>query len=310
MQVFPDYYRDFRCIAHKCRHNCCIGWEIGIDEETLNKYKCTEGDLGRRLIENIDFCEEPRFILPESKRCPFLNDRNLCDIIIHKGEDMLCTICSEHPRFHTDLPGRVESGLGLCCEEAARIILSKQSPAVLIYEGGKNETDDEIILLRDRIIEVLQNRSTDIEDRISLMLSLCQREAHTEDLSYRADFFLSLERLDESWTDMLLLLKENIGKADTDAFRRYMSERQHEYEQFLVYLIYRHFAVFSSPEEAATIAAFADLSYRIIKALGAVIFARKGEFTFQDQVELIRLFSSEVEYSDENLTAVLEELFI
>ena len=24
----PSYYKDFKCIADKCRHSCCIGWEI------------------------------------------------------------------------------------------------------------------------------------------------------------------------------------------------------------------------------------------------------------------------------------------
>ena len=33
----------------KCKHNCCIGWEIDVDEEKLAYYKHVQGALGDRL---------------------------------------------------------------------------------------------------------------------------------------------------------------------------------------------------------------------------------------------------------------------
>ena len=42
----PSYYKNFRCIADKCPDNCCRGWEIDIDEDTLDYYK----DLKLSLI--------------------------------------------------------------------------------------------------------------------------------------------------------------------------------------------------------------------------------------------------------------------
>ena len=42
--VMPDYSEGFRCIAGKCRHSCCIGWEIDIDEKTYEKYR-TDGEV-------------------------------------------------------------------------------------------------------------------------------------------------------------------------------------------------------------------------------------------------------------------------
>ena len=36
--ITPDYYNKFKCIANRCRHSCCIGWEIDIDDSTLQKY--------------------------------------------------------------------------------------------------------------------------------------------------------------------------------------------------------------------------------------------------------------------------------
>ena len=52
--LVPDYYPLFRCTAGKCRHNCCIGWEIDIDSETMDFYDSVKGNFGERLRENID----------------------------------------------------------------------------------------------------------------------------------------------------------------------------------------------------------------------------------------------------------------
>ena len=49
----PDYYNKFHCIANKCRHSCCIGWEIDIDQDSFEYYKTVGGILGERLDENI-----------------------------------------------------------------------------------------------------------------------------------------------------------------------------------------------------------------------------------------------------------------
>ena len=73
----PEYYRKFRCIADKCRDNCCIGWEIDIDDETADFYRSVEGEFGERLKDSIN---EGSFILTEDERCPFLSRRGLCDI--------------------------------------------------------------------------------------------------------------------------------------------------------------------------------------------------------------------------------------
>ena len=147
----PKYYKRFKCIADKCEHSCCIGWEIDVDADTLKQYKKVKGDFGKRLLENIDLkCDAPHFILGEKERCPFLNERGLCDIIIELGEDSLCDICSDHPRFRNFFSDREELGLGLCCEEACRLILSKEEPTEFISEDDGEDfelfEDEEILL--------------------------------------------------------------------------------------------------------------------------------------------------------------------
>ena len=52
-EVFPSYYHKFHCIADKCKNSCCIGWEIDIDEETLEIYNYIDGEMGERIRKNM-----------------------------------------------------------------------------------------------------------------------------------------------------------------------------------------------------------------------------------------------------------------
>ena len=294
--VYPDYYKKFKCIKEKCLHNCCIGWEIDIDEEMMQFYINVGGELGKKLEKNIATEPTPHFILDKNERCPFLNENNLCELIINLGEDGLCEICSLHPRFQNHLPDRIEIGLGLCCEAAAQLIIGNPNAVNLI---NNSDCDDEIIVLRDRVISVLQERKYDIDTRIKMMLDLCHTELEFTKAVF--DKFLALERLDKGWTDILCLAKDNYALDNFADFDKYIKGRECEYEQFLVYLIYRHFANAFDLYSAAQKAKFAAMSYRLIYFIGAALFHKYGELSFEKQVDIMRMFSAEIEYSDENL---------
>ena len=308
-QVFPDYYPKFQCTAGACKHSCCIGWEIDIDEDSAARYAAMDGALGARLQQQIAWdADPPHFKLGDGERCPFLNQDNLCDIILGKGEAGLCDICHLHPRFHNELPGRVESGLGLCCEAAGALILGQTAPMTLV--GTEDScTDDAIIVLRDEVIALLQDRKYHLPKRVSQMLQHCGTDLPERSIPEWAADFLELERLDPKWTEVLLSLQADWPQADRRGFDTHMAQRQTEYEQFLVYLVYRHMANAPDPDEAAARAAFAALSYWILREAGAVQWTKTGSFTFEDQVELARLFSAEIEYSDENLYQLLDAVY-
>ena len=74
MKLFaPEYYKQFKCIADKCTHSCCIGWEIDIDEEALlipeqSLLEATGGEVffdGLGLFSSI---REKLSYLPEDAR--------------------------------------------------------------------------------------------------------------------------------------------------------------------------------------------------------------------------------------------------
>ena len=145
MKVFvPDYYIRFRCIAGACRHSCCVGWEIDVDPETLKRYRAMKGMLGGKLKRCIDPDPEPHFKLSSEERCPFLTEQNLCEIILQEGEGALCQICADHPRFRNFWSDRIEMGLGMACEEAARLILTSTHPLHLVPVSEEKDEEPEI----------------------------------------------------------------------------------------------------------------------------------------------------------------------
>ena len=301
--IYPDYYKSFRCIAHKCRHNCCIGWEIDIDEETLGFYQGVEGDFGKKLRANISTEDTPHFILGEGERCPFLNNKNLCDIFTELGEERLCQICTDHPRFYNYLDEIVEAGLGLCCEAATRLIITKKDPVTL--SDCSHIPDSPVLCQRSKVFEILQSRNLSIPQRLREVIGITVgREIPLEALS-RFEILSDLERLDESWTKLLNKLYDSSEAEDTTAFDAHMKSRQTEYEQFLCYLIYRHFVKAEFLDETGIYTLFATYAYKLIYAMGNALFNEKGSFTTDDQLEIMRLFSSEIEYSDENLDIIL-----
>ena len=72
-------------------------------------------------------------------------------------------------------------------------------------------------------------------------------------------------------------------------------------DSIAVYLLYRHF-----PAADDGVKRLIGDAVSLIYALGALQYHQTGAFSLTDQVELCRLFSSEIEYSDENLVAIMK----
>lgn len=307
--AYPDYYPQFRCIAGDCRHSCCIGWEIDIDDASLARWQALPGEMGARLRGCISSEGTPHFVLTEGERCPLLNSDGLCDLILAHGQDALCQICADHPRFRSFFPGRTETGLGLCCEAAAQLILSQPDGMRLTVSGAAEPNDerDAFLALRDALFDIAQDRSRSVAAREEALLR--RVGAHLPDYSARqlTEYFLALERMDEAWTARLRALRDTPA-TDASAFSALMRGRETEYENLLVYFLFRHLSAAAEDGDAAGKVAFAVLSVRLLRALGAAEFSRSGAFSFSDQAELARQYSAEVEYSQENLDTLFDDL--
>ena len=157
----PAFFDQFKCIGSACTDTCCAGWEIEVDETTAEGYLTEKGAFGDRLRREIGSEPGEYFFKLKNNRCPFLNKENLCDIFINLGEDRLCDICREHPRFYNWFGDYTEVGLGLCCEEAERLLFSDSKPLTFIEEDTQDEDDE---LSEEMWHDVEEDVCPDIED--------------------------------------------------------------------------------------------------------------------------------------------------
>lgn len=290
--VEPDFYKRFHCTAEKCSHSCCIGWEIDIDGDSLAYYAGLEGGLAREIQKNIRLKPEPHFLLDERERCPFLQRDGLCRLICEIGEEALCDICREHPRFYHFFENRTERGLGLCCEEAARLLLEGEKPLGFIG-FGEPDAPGPALLLRERVYAVLRDGSFPLFRRMRFAANLCGTDFKLPDMAVWAGFYMGLERLDGAWTECLGLLLKRGRELDLETALNKM-----RYERLAEYFVFRHFAAEDEGRCAAALC-FCFLSVCFICALDVL----EGE-----RQEHVRLYSSEIEYSDENIGLILDEI--
>lgn len=297
----PDYYGRFRCIADRCRHSCCIGWEIDIDPDTREKYRHIPGAFGKRLNEGIeDTPEGAHFRLSQDERCPMLNQNGLCDLITTIGELNLCQICADHPRFRNFFSERTEVGLGLCCEAAAALILQSKEPVqfVALEEAQEQLTDgeEELLALRSHLIAILQNRTLPLEQRLEQVLKEIQFPLPTLDWH---KIYSDLERLDHAWDTVIAPLT---GK-DLSLPCPTLDALQIPLEQFAVYMLWRHMPAALEDGDVQGYAAFCVLSVKVLAALCT------ETPTLEHCIEAARMYSSEIEYSQENMDALLDALW-
>ncbi len=168
----PDFYDNFKCKADKCSFNCCMGWTITIDKDTVNKYNSVEGEFGKKLKENLidkTINEKTNKIikLDENNMCPFLTEKGLCEIVLKKGPSYLSDTCREYPRktiFYADI---IEKYMTTSCPAVVEFLYNKKhiefnlSPSINLHVSFKTDAvNDEKFLygsdIRRFFIDLLQ----------------------------------------------------------------------------------------------------------------------------------------------------------
>ena len=282
----PSYYLEFKCIADQCRHSCCVGWEIDVDERTLARYHALSGEMGERIAASIEETEDgAHFRLGEGERCPHLTERGLCRIISTLGEGYLCDICREHPRFYHEIGGVWECGLGLACEEAARLVLNTENydEFVEIEDGDEAFTpetggDFNAFAYRAALYAVLRKKDLPIGMRLA---EINKEHGLGVTLSFEARraLFADLEYLDEGHHALF------VEADDTDfAPQEALSDAC---ERFFAYLIFRHASAAASLAEFAVAVSMAYALTRLFYAL-----AKREELSL---AECARVISEELE---------------
>ena len=362
----PHYYKDFVCIASKCKDNCCIGgWEIDIDDETANYYLNLEGEFGDILRASIGRTDEYCFKLKDGK-CPFLDNENLCEIYKNLGEDKMGVVCTQFPRF-TEYYGSIkETGIGLACEEAERIIFTDRKPFSMDIEDIDEEevidTEYDNVLanylfkVRDLLFKMIDNESISLHNKMIYMIEIGKHiqdlvnENNTEEIQniinllqqnnyealqldkqninidenssmYEVESILNayseLEILNEQWQYYLddmydMLHSEDMSPADYSVlvkeFTEYIKDRNYEYSNMLKYFVFRYFMKAAYDHDVFGKLQLSVTNYFVIRDMDIVKWLKNNrEFSFEDRIETVHIFSREVEYSEDNLEVLAEE---
>ncbi len=299
----PAYYKSFTCIADKCTHSCCVGWEIDIDPHTLSTYEGLTGGYGEVIKNSVDPSgDTPHFALCHGDRCPHLDEGGLCRIITSMGEDYLCHICREHPRFYNQTSGGLEVGLGMACEEAARIILSSDGYASLTEigeaEGEAEFLDFDPLPYRARIFDILQASDlTYPQKEAALCRALGVSLACLADGEWR-ELLDRLEYLDEGHKALFAEAYASdcpVSPAVDQVLTR-----------ALAYFVYRHATSAYDGEDFGAAVGFGLFCTRLMGSLAVF----RGIDTPEALAEIGRMVSEELEYSEENTQAIKAAFYV
>lgn len=320
--VAPDYYKNFVCTADKCKDNCCrVGWRIAIDVDTYKKCTNRTEDIFKRFCRGIELDNEGYFINGGS--CLMLRQDGLCEMALKYGEESLGYICKMHPRYINEYSDREEYGIGLACEEAARLIMTDENPNLFdVKEDVVSDTDElaeELIALRKKLIDfVLEDGS--VEDKIAGVLLYTEkispliangeydsaenvpleeirykRERSLENIKELLEEFKNLEVLDIEWIKMLDTVGSEI-KAETE-------EYDDELKRIFCYFLYRYLVLSSLDGDMLGAVKLAAVSVILLREL----FPGKSQ---NERINIAHMYSKEIEYDDENLNSLLFDFFV
>ena len=171
---------------------------------------------------------------------------------------------------------------------------------IALKDDGKDadlpEEEAALLSLRGELIALMQDTSMPLEARLDALLDAVDFAIPDRDW---AAVYRGLERLDPAWDAILegLSPKGSRGRSE--------SPLAAAYERFCIYLLYRHLPGALEDDDIPGRVAFCVLSTRILMALCAA----KENCTLADCIDLARMYSAEIEYSEENIAALLDALW-
>lgn len=282
----PKYYLDFSCIADQCKHSCCIGWEIDVDEKTMKKYSSLEGEYSEKIRNSIEIEDTPHFKLAENERCPHLNEKGLCRIILNCGENCLCDICREHPRFYNFTNSGKEVGLGMSCEAACKLILNSDNfdEFIVLSEDDKpiDATEFDATEERNKIYQILRKDDLTLGEKIQLISDYYNICIDDEGIRKNLE---NIEYLDISHKE--LFAKFTTKNVDNKPIEK-------ELTRAFAHFVYRHCSEAFDIEEFILSLNFALVCTSLISSLSN-----------KENIEIIaRIVSEEIEYSEDNIDTI------
>lgn len=282
LSIFPKFYKNFLCKADKCKHSCCKGWEIDIDEETAGKYLAMTGELGAEIRQNIGKNEDSYFFkLTEDERCPFLQKNGLCKIILNIGEENICEICTMHPRFFTILDDVELCGVGLSCEKTCELLLGDEKDLVFYIE----DTEEEVSF--SEVLAVIGLNLPNEMQEFSLAVN-------AENINKVLEIMAKTEPIDENWSKELSIMQD-MDNVELKAKEYLENSDKNILNKIYQYILYRQL------ERLVDI----DIEALINYAQYSILFIILHTMISKELGESVRRWSEQIEYDTDNVDLIL-----
>ena len=282
LSIFPKFYKNFLCKADKCKHSCCKGWEIDIDEETAGKYLAMTGELGAEIRQNIGKNEDSYFFkLTEDERCPFLQKNGLCKIILNIGEENICEICTMHPRFFTMLDDIELCGVGLSCEKTCELLLGDEKDLVFYIE----DTEEELSF--SEVLSVIGLNLPNEMQEFSLAVN-------AENINKVLEIMAKTEPIDENWSKELSIMQD-MDNVELKAKEYLENSDKNILNKLYQYILYRQL------ERLVDI----DIEALINYAQYSILFIILHTMISKELGESVRRWSEQIEYDTDNVDLIL-----
>ena len=330
---YPEYFERFRCIGGACPDTCCAGWEVDIDDESAEYYKNVKGPFGDILRSHIREDEGERYFpLTEKHRCPFLNNKNLCDIYTNIGEESLCQTCTEYPRYFMDVGNYEQMDMSLSCMELGRIFYKETGKIDYVrsenaVEGDliseeEQETLIEVLALRNRCIALLQDDDDSFPEKMTSLRALiseaegaepeekdCSRAFLDESFSDLVSLLESMDSISDEWTSKLKSYRQIADSEDAmkkeDLFRSsYRPELDSWLSKTAVYFVFRYLIDTLIDGDIEFELCLIHRSLRLIYFMLFTEWLSKGSVNTEDMIYVAHLYSKQVEHDDSNVEKV------
>ena len=282
LSIFPKFYKNFLCKADKCKHSCCKGWEIDIDEETAGKYLAMTGELGAEIRQNIGKNEDSYFFkLTEDERCPFLQKNGLCKIILNIGEENICEICTMHPRFFTMLDDVELCGVGLSCEKTCELLLGDEKDLVFYIE----DTEEELSF--SEVLAVIGLNLPNEMQEFSLAVN-------AENINKVLEIMAKTEPIDENWSKELSIMQD-MDNVELKAKEYLENSDKNILNKIYQYILYRQLERLVDT----------DIEALINYAQYSILFIILHTMISKELGESVRRWSEQIEYDTDNVDLIL-----
>ncbi len=332
---YPNYYPEFHCIAGDCPETCCAGWEVDLDEDALTYYReIAPAPFGDVIRSHIAETPEGDAIFPltEKGRCPFLNEQNLCDIILHLGENRLCRTCAEHPRFVVEVADYRQYDLSLSCPEASRLFFrddfrfsvirqEKENPAYLTDSYLDDINFTTCLEVRDKALSILGKTDLPLPKRLAQVEEyvLIGKRLPKESNEALLKLLKDEDPWDPRWAAEMKQMKELLPHINETLEALFLWRNQEilerNFEKLSMYLAFRYFPDSYYDDSPVCGLKMMRRSMRLLYLLafshwwaGEQKASKTGlvaeyHLTNQDFMEFCHAYSKEVEHDDKNIAA-------